>query len=92
MTSETEFVKLPFLAERWKVSIPTARARTKSPGFPLELELGPRSLRWPLEEVIKWEQNKRVERARHRVTKTLPQFRRAELPKPARTRVIVSRA
>lgn len=57
------YVNIRALAVRWGVSVPTARNRTRSEGFPAPLMLGPRSSRWPLEEVEAWE---RAERTRPR--------------------------
>jgi predicted DNA-binding transcriptional regulator AlpA len=86
------FVSLKDLAARWKVSVGTARNRTRTRGFPVALELGPRSLRWPLTEVQQWEQGARRERVRRIVTGARPQHRAAGLPGPARVRTTVTRA
>lgn len=62
------------LAVRWGVGVDTARNRTRSHGFPLPLELGPRTLRWLEEEVEQWETSPQS-RARRVVTGTRPQHR-----------------
>lgn len=69
----TLFVSVRDLADRWGVHPRTARQRTRQEGFPEMYELGPRSQRWVLAEVDRWEKGTR-RRARHQMT-GLPQHR-----------------
>jgi predicted DNA-binding transcriptional regulator AlpA len=55
------------LAARWGVTRDTARQRTLDAGFPQVIHLGPRLLRWRLDEVERWENTSRA-RARRRRT------------------------
>ena len=87
---ETEYVPLNALAARWGVSVGTARNRTRTPGFPVPLDVGPRSDRWLLEEVLTWEQSRRRERVRRVVTGARPQHRRSGVRPPARVRTTVT--
>jgi predicted DNA-binding transcriptional regulator AlpA len=66
LAPETVFVTLNDLAARWKASVPTARNRTLTTGFPPALHLGERSLRWPLEEVQAMEDRRYRTAAHHR--------------------------
>ena len=93
MTAPTPvFVSLKDLAARWKVSVGTARNRTCTVGFPVALDIGPRSLRWPLTEVEQWEQGARTERVRRIVTAARPQHRTPQVHPAARVRTIVKAA
>jgi predicted DNA-binding transcriptional regulator AlpA len=91
-TAQPVYVALADLAARWGVSVGTTRNRTKTRGFPVALEVGPRSLRWELEEVIGWERGARTERVRRIVTGSRPQHRVDQLPAPARVRRTIVRA
>jgi predicted DNA-binding transcriptional regulator AlpA len=90
--TETDYGSLKALAVRWGVSVPTARNYTRTPGFPAPLDVGPRSDRWLLEEVLTWEQSRRRERVRRVVTGKRPQHRRTGVRPPARVRTTVSAA
>jgi predicted DNA-binding transcriptional regulator AlpA len=47
------------LAAKWGCCLQTARKRTRSEGFPQAVGLGPRSMRWYLDEVLVWEETLR---------------------------------
>jgi predicted DNA-binding transcriptional regulator AlpA len=87
------YVALADLAARWGVSVGTARNRTKTQGFPVALEVGPRSLRWKLEEVDAWEQREQTARVRRIVTGSRPQHHvAAPRHQPVRVKVTQTRA
>jgi predicted DNA-binding transcriptional regulator AlpA len=70
------------LADRWSVSKQTARQRTLEAGFPAELALTGRLLRWQASEVAVWEK-RRQERPKRRNRRVRP-FDGSTLPMPAR--------
>ena len=57
-------VSVKELAARWGVTRDTARQRTLDAGFPQVIHLGPRLLRWRLDEVKRWESTSRARRRR----------------------------
>ena len=89
MDDDTTYLTLLEMATKWKVSLPTARNRTRSKGFPPPFVVGPRTLRWPEEEVTAWVQQ---ERRSHVVTKTQPTLRQPATRKPAQVRKVITRA
>lgn len=75
----TEYVCIAELADRWGVSVATARNTTRTAGFPLPLQLGPRSLRFLQSAVLEWET--RARRSSRRIHAGVwPQHRRQDLP------------
>lgn len=87
--TETTYVTLKELAARWRVSVGTARNRTRAPGFPLPLEVGPRCRRWPLDEVESCDKTDRAATARRVVTGKRPQHHKAGLRPPAQVRTVL---
>lgn len=92
-TAEPTYVALKVLAARWGVSLDTADKRTRQPGFPLVLQLGPRTRRWPLEEVVEWEKSKRSAdvRRKHVVTGSRPEHKAAKVRPATRKKALPSR-
>jgi predicted DNA-binding transcriptional regulator AlpA len=91
-SDQDQYVSARELAARWDVSQSTATNRTRTEGFPVAYDFGPRSTRWLLSAVREWEQTRQVVRAAHVTTGTRPQHRAAAEPVWATVRTTVTKA